>query len=569
MTGPDVLKIGFDLGARFTKVAWLLEGSPKTDIKFVNQWLTRIEQNANRYEVPSKIHYNEDTGRVTWGYNIPVGCIPISWLKLLLVEQDDLPDHLRDAQSIKNSREKIHGLGKTPVEVVGDYLGQVFEHSMEIIEAREGTERVRAAPIILMFATPPEWKAYAKEGLRLAAQHGGLLNRPGVNAAVQFLSDPWAALASTIPIMTGLSPFQEGDTIVVIDAGCSTMNIFTFEFPSQEPNPASPLLRRTSSLRGGSVLADEGFEYLLKKTLGSKIWGSLSLSDIGIMMNTQWEHNIKRKFDGSPKSWVVDLPDRASMGQLSLKSHQICSLFDGTISHLLTTYKSHFKEILRITNKAPKIVVLVGGLIQTPYVTKRIKKTIGNFQMENPNMTILVDVQRGKGDHPVTAVSRGLVWDALRRYNVLQKPLNTRTSRYRYILVAETILSRKPTQAWEPFEHTVELIPQGHSVQYSPTVQTNIMCRWPGEMTGAQKIRIRILATRSEDQNKKVDVALLFVDTPAPLWKGVWEILQNGPGYHEHEFKVKAVVSKEGLDITIFSPDIKELARKRVPIAFE
>ncbi|OTA62342.1 hypothetical protein K449DRAFT_395086 [Hypoxylon sp. EC38] len=568
MTGTNVLKVGFDLGARFIKVAWLLEGSPNTDVQFVSQWLSKIEQDANRYEVPTKIHYNEETGHITWGYNTPVDCEPIEWLKLLLVKHEDLPDHLRDSVSIKSSRERVHRLYKTPVEVVGDYLGQVFEHSMEIIEAREGIERVRAAPMILMFAIPPSWDENFKEGLRLAAQHGGLLTRPGVKTTIQSLDDPRAALISTLPILTGLSPVIEGDTVVVIDAGNSSVNIFTVQFPSQEPNPASSLVRSTTGVRGGAAYADKWFKDLLEKTLGSKIWESLSTKDKNIMISTQWEHKIKRNFDGSPQSWVVDLPDRASMGQLSLKSDLIRAIFDGTVSKLLPEFKSHFMEILRITKKAPKTVILVGGLIQNPYVTNKIKKAIGNFRMENPNRTILVDVQRPQGDHPLTAVCRGLILNSLRRCGILRQPLDDQISRYRYTLIAETMVPRQPNQGWEPFEQTIELVAQGHSIKNSPTIKANIMCRWPAEVTGVQTTRTRIRATRSQDPDRKTDVALLFVKTPNPLRKGLWATLQNGGGCHGYEYKVEAAISNGGLDITIYSRDLK-LAHKRIPIAFE
>ncbi|KAI1416681.1 hypothetical protein F5Y13DRAFT_186297 [Hypoxylon sp. FL1857] len=259
MTNSDALMIGIDFGAKFTKVSWLLDGSPGNDTRFVNQWLSTMNQDANRSEVPSEIHYNEETGRITWGFNIPIDCEPIGSLKLLLVNQKGLPAHLQGNKNIQASHQKVYRLGKTSVEVVGDYLRELYEHSIQVIEMREGVERIRTVPIILVFSIPPTWKEPSVESLRLAAQHGGLLNRPG-KTAVTFVTESHATLCSTIPVLTELSPLHNGDTVILVDLGGTAMNVSTVQLGSGRISRTT----RTSGRLGGTAFVDECFENLLK-----------------------------------------------------------------------------------------------------------------------------------------------------------------------------------------------------------------------------------------------------------------------------------------------------------------
>lgn len=57
----------------------------------------------------------------------------------------------------------------------------------------------------------------------------------------------------------------------------------------------------------------------MKKTVGASVWANMDCADIAKMINRDWEHAIKKDFDGTPRTWVVDIPKRRKRGQLKLK----------------------------------------------------------------------------------------------------------------------------------------------------------------------------------------------------------------------------------------------------------
>ncbi|KAI1416680.1 hypothetical protein F5Y13DRAFT_205517 [Hypoxylon sp. FL1857] len=297
-------------------------------------------------------------------------------------------------------------------------------------------------------------------------------------------------------------------------------------------------------------------------TLGPRLWGSLSTRDIKKMINSQWEHGIKRNFNGSSRPWVIDLPDRVSMGQLSLKSHQIRSIFDAVTSRILPEFRNQFMEVLRRTNQAPKTIILIGGLVQNPYVAGRLKDIIGKFRTENLNPNIAVNVQRPPEDHPLTAVARGLIWHGLTRTDLLNKPTEGRLSRYNYTLAGETSTSRTPS------DYTFKILSQGQSIQGLPSYYQTIHCHWPAEATGIQTTRIRIFATRNEDPHTEVNVALLFIHTPAPV-ENLDKMVENGTCHHQYTYKVKVEYSNEGFHVRVLTFNESKCVYKLVPIVLD
>ena len=66
-------------------------------------------------------------------------------------------------------------------------------------------------------------------------------------------------------------------------------------------------------LCGGAFL-DRGFEDLMKQRVGEKEWSNYHPEDIEHIMHYDWEHGIKRQFDGSDKSWSIRLPNAQGSG---------------------------------------------------------------------------------------------------------------------------------------------------------------------------------------------------------------------------------------------------------------
>ncbi|KAI1141343.1 hypothetical protein F5Y05DRAFT_423177 [Hypoxylon sp. FL0543] len=568
MDGSNTLAIGIDFGAKFTKVSWRVVRSSITNINHVNRWLSTMEEDANRYEVPSRIHYNEDTDHITWGYNIPVSCKPIEWLPIHLLMRKNLPTHLQNSKEIMSSYEKIDSLGKPVVQVVGDFLGKVFEHTMEVIERQEGAKRVKAAPVLLLFAVPPMFIGfgYAVDNMRLAATHGGLLKRNGAKTAMEFISEAHIVAHAIIPAFRSVSQPKTDDTVILMDVGGGIVNMTTVQL--LEGNNTKVL--HTSGVLGGAAFADKQFEGLLKNTLGPTMWKSLSTTDIQKMISSQWEHDIKRNFDGSAESLVVDLPDRASMGQLSIKSCQIRAIFDKVISSIVRVFESHLTETLRMTTKAPKTIILFGGFSQTPYVSDRIKATFGNYQVANHALkTVATDVLHPRGQYSLTVVSEVAALFGRNGIELLKAPTTSRISRFNYTVDGNNYTSSASGVSSKPFHRTIPILAQGEPLKIHPAKYGHIRCHWPVKATGVKTIWVRIKAYRIGSSGLLTTVASMPVKTPAPV-ETFGKVLKDGEAHYEYVFKIKYRCSGEEIIVRVATHDDKVLGHKIVvPITYD
>lgn len=77
--------------------------------------------------------------------------------------------------------------------------------------------------------------------------------------------------------------------------------------------------RLAGALCGGTFL-DQDFEQFIKKRFpgGVKAWNKTEPVTVSKFLNTEWEHGIKPDFDGTDRTWTLDLPKRCKRGQLDV-----------------------------------------------------------------------------------------------------------------------------------------------------------------------------------------------------------------------------------------------------------
>lgn len=63
----------------------------------------------------------------------------------------------------------------------------------------------------------------------------------------------------------------------------------------------------------GAIFVDEAFEDMLRSTLGEK-WNRISAENRKKILHSEWEHGIKRQFNGSNTVWNVTVPTEAFSG---------------------------------------------------------------------------------------------------------------------------------------------------------------------------------------------------------------------------------------------------------------
>ncbi|KAI3333754.1 hypothetical protein F4824DRAFT_490685 [Ustulina deusta] len=393
------LVVGIDFGTTFSGVSWLIcrPGSPPGQPEVVSLWPTSTDnrrKNSDSQKVPTKLHYDE-YGELSWGFKIPAGVETIEWFKLLLLNDEDLQNHLQDSSHLHDAKKSLSKLGKNAVQLIGDYLKVLWDHALTQIQNAKGQALIDGMPFEVVVTVPAIWTDYSRCRMREAAGLAGILkDRIAGRTTLSFISEPEAAAIATMPELENRGDLQVGDSIIVLDAGGGTVDIISYKINKLEPLSVSECVE--GALCGGTFL-DKEFESLLKQVVGEASWNKMNTSDIRRMMNNEWEHGIKEAFNGEPDYYTVELPSRAQSAPLEFSSYELQPIFDRIVSQIGRLTQKQVNAITKKTSRLPRLVVLVGGFGRSAYILKYLKKKLDNR----------IAVLQARGDKPWTAICRG------------------------------------------------------------------------------------------------------------------------------------------------------------------
>ncbi|KAI1735230.1 hypothetical protein F4680DRAFT_453138 [Xylaria scruposa] len=397
--GKSTLVIGIDFGTTYTGVSWLFckENMPVREPEVVAHWLSALSNNNDRSKVPSRIHYDKETGDIKWGYNIPTDIQPIQWFKLLLLELEDLPANLRDSSHIQTARDMMETLGKTAIELVGDYLKVLWNHTIADIRARKGANLVNGTRYHVVLSVPAIWKDYVRDRMRQAAQRAGIFeDRLAGKTSLDFISEPEAAALATLPDLDNSDDLAVGDSFVVMDAGGGTVDIISYKIEKLEPMVVSECVEGDGALCGATFV-DTAFETHMKRRVGPKSWDDMEVSAVRKMMNNEWEHGIKKDFDGSQEKYCIDLPKKNKRGQINIDADEIRKVFEQVLSKIYDLLQKQLNNIESSTNKPAKFVILVGGFGRCPFL----------FSSLEARFKDKTEVLQARGEKPWSSICRG------------------------------------------------------------------------------------------------------------------------------------------------------------------
>lgn len=99
------------------------------------------DSNQDSPKVPSAIHFAGDG--VNWGNNADKSAAnTIEWFKLLLVDEDDLPEEIRTSGPVMEARDRLRELDMTCEEVIARYLGDLWDNCLQKVKTEVGTATV-------------------------------------------------------------------------------------------------------------------------------------------------------------------------------------------------------------------------------------------------------------------------------------------------------------------------------------------------------------------------------------------------------------------------------------------
>lgn len=396
----SLLLFGVDFGTTFTGVAWVRTDQPE-NISIVTNWESEFYGNGEREKCPTSIHYGSDG--TTWGYAIPSTVEPIQWLKLLLVNEDDLDDHLKHSPQLNRARELLRLAGKDAIETVADFLKLLWDHVLKNVRQSIGNRLVDKTPFRVVLTIPAIWKTDVVARMRQAARQAGILaDRSCGQTTLSFITEPEAAALATFSDMKRRPDIETGDAFVVADCGGGTADLISYEVRNTEPLEFSECVEGTGSLCGG-IFLDQDFEALLRNRIGNKIWDQIPHSEIRKTMVLNWEHGIKQQFDGTPRDWTIDLPPQCSKRgeypRITLESGHVEEVFENVTTQIEGLVSQQSSRVEKKLKKHPKYVILVGGFGCCRFLYERLCIIMGSRS----------EVLRSSGPAPWTAVCRGAV----------------------------------------------------------------------------------------------------------------------------------------------------------------
>ncbi|KAF4959813.1 hypothetical protein FGADI_1315 [Fusarium gaditjirri] len=427
-----VLVLGIDFGTTYSGIAWCRAGE-NNEIKFITNWEKLSFAQADKQKVPSAILYHHlNDEKPEWGATTPHDDNVIRWFKLLLVDEKDLPDHIRHSVQLKTARALMLKVNKTPVQILGDYLRQLWRHCHKNIVRAEGSRMMNVSVVHLVVTLPAIWPHYVRSRMTEALGLAGLLdiNRAG-QTTLTFISEPEAAALTCLKENADRFNVRVGDHFVICDAGGGTVDLITYKIEKLDPLIMSESVKGDGGLCGAMFL-DEKFLKLLKELIPFEAQEKLDKQSFHRIMESDWEGGLKSSFCESSRDLPIQLfydgpvdtnffPSKFSISVSEIREN----VFDPVVEEVKQLVQKQVDAVKRKYKKKPKFVILVGGFGRSLYLHEHLRDAVGNK----------IDVLQQDGEKPWTAVLRGAVLHGLARTNhtsSITVAVSSRVSRHSY-----------------------------------------------------------------------------------------------------------------------------------------
>lgn len=171
--------------------------------------------------MPTEISYESppdaspDSDPITkWGFQFRPDESRLRCIKLFLDRTQKLPYYV----SHHDTAAQLKRFNKNVVDAVGDYLTQIYKHTMDTLTRRYGESFMASTKVEFVLTCPAVWSDAAKNTTLLAAERAGM----GSQDDIEMISEPEAAAVYTLKAIQP-NHLSIGDNFVVCDAGGGTV----------------------------------------------------------------------------------------------------------------------------------------------------------------------------------------------------------------------------------------------------------------------------------------------------------------------------------------------------------
>ncbi|KAL6908481.1 hypothetical protein GGI43DRAFT_379335 [Trichoderma evansii] len=387
-------------------------------IDFGTTWDSAKYHCSDKEKTPSIVSY-EENGKILWGYSVADKKLSIEWVKLCLLQGDDIPKDARHSTQLQAAQAALKQQKKSVVEVISDYLRQLWKHSIINIRRAIGGQLVDLCRFKVVATIPAIWPIYAQIRMHEAIEKAGILStRDAGQTTLEFLPEPEAAALATLSSisMYNQANMEVGDHFVVCDAGGGTVDIITYTVVELSPMKVKESVKGDGKLCGATFL-DERFLQILRGKLDQvspDTWKTLE--ETGVLeriINNDWENGIKPQFRNTDQHWMIQIPvkgpkrthDEFRLSDIKLDVKDVQKIFKPIVSEIKHLVDNQVKAIKEKYNKEPKFVVLAGGFGRQPFLFTEMQDALNHRN----GLVGKVEVLQSQGAEPWTAVCRGAV----------------------------------------------------------------------------------------------------------------------------------------------------------------
>ncbi|KAI6872119.1 hypothetical protein KC338_g1774 [Hortaea werneckii] len=405
MNATRRLVVGIDYGTSNTAVAYaLFKKSSKAlpDIEVIGNWSIRDSSD----KVPSDVAYDAQGKAVGYGFTIPEDAQTLQWVKLL-VELGQFSDSKQRRKPNTERMWKVYDdlekLGKRPVAVIADYLSWLWTKVKdEIVQAESIKNLFERVEVTVVVTLPACWSDRAKEGMHNAVKQSGIAKDA---TFLKFASEPEAAAIYGLKSRVKKGEVDEGDCVIVCDAGGGTVDVVSYQIRSLDPLSVDQVVTAQGGFCGSAFINVE-FETQLSSFLGSA-FAKLSPKQLKLIRD-DFEYRIKREYKpGCDKAFSIpilgiqdDCKGRIKNGEILPNDAILEASFESIMSQVLGLVDEQ-KEGLEAKGLDGRLkgVLLVGGFGGSRFLHERIKQEYP----EDEGISVW------RGDRSWTAVVQGAV----------------------------------------------------------------------------------------------------------------------------------------------------------------
>ncbi|PWW76339.1 actin-like ATPase domain-containing protein [Tuber magnatum] len=413
------IKIGIDFGTTYSGIAWAHTSIPG-EINIIDKWVTG--RNRTSAKAPSEIAYT--SSGVKWGFGIPSKEPRLAWFKLLL--DPTKYSHASTANSPLARTQLLIPRGKKPVDVVADYLSELYKHTIDHLEKSLGKEVVEVSPLDFILTVPAVWSDAAKDLTLQAAKSAGF----GRKKSIRLISEPEAA---AVCCLKEIEPnhLNIGDTFVVADCGGGTVDVISYTITKKSPKlEVVECVAGTGAVCGSTVL-NKRFEELVRDRIGDKF--DKMKYEGRLYMVKEFNDSLKRNFNDSEDEDIFTCPipgvaddsaARIEDGMFVIDRDEMREIFDPVVKEIVQLVQQQVKEVEKTKvnpsleevwipsrghfsrqTRQVKALVLVGGFGESEYLRSQLQNQI--MTSDGRKLSIL------QPPNAWTAVVRGAVMRGL------------------------------------------------------------------------------------------------------------------------------------------------------------